>query len=130
MFTTVNSITLFEHDSLLYSDPKLSPYSKHLDLIEKLNQSNGELLTLHRNSLRAKQYVGLIQVKELSIEILPKMYGDGLTKAAQVEHAQSNLLYLLHYCYDIPIYESEIAHMQSRKANWFEILTFMFTRTV
>ncbi|KXS44102.1 MAG: hypothetical protein AWU59_735 [Methanolobus sp. T82-4] len=55
------------------------------------------------------------------------MYRDGLTGTAQVEHAQRNLLYLLHYCYDIPIYESEIAHMQSRMANWFEILTFMFT---
>jgi 5-methylcytosine-specific restriction enzyme subunit McrC len=72
----------------------------------------------------------LIQVRDLSIEILPKMYRDGLTEAAQVEHAQRNLLYLLHYCYDIPIYESEIAHMQFRKANWFEILTFMFTRTL
>jgi 5-methylcytosine-specific restriction enzyme subunit McrC len=123
-------ITLFEYESLPYSDPKLSPYSNHLDLIDKLNQSSSELLTLHRNSLQAKQYVGLIQVRNLSIEILPKMYRDGLTEAGQVEHAQRNLLYLLHYCYDIPIYESEIAHMQSRKANWFEILTFMFTRTL
>jgi 5-methylcytosine-specific restriction enzyme subunit McrC len=125
-----NPITLFEHAHLPYSDPQLSPYSNHLDLIDKLNQSNGELLTLHRNGLQAKQYVGLIQVRDLSIEILPKMYRDGLTEAGQVEHAQRNLLYLLHYCYDIPINESEIAHMQSRKANWFEILTFMFTRTL
>jgi 5-methylcytosine-specific restriction enzyme subunit McrC len=123
-------ITLFEYESVPYSDPRLSPYSNHFDLIDKLNQSNGELLTLHRNRLQAKQYVGLIQVMDLSIEILPKMYRDGLTEAGQVEHAQRNLLYLLHYCYDIPIYESEIAHMQSRKANWFEILTFMFTRTL
>ncbi len=49
------------------------------------------------------------------------MYRDELTEAGQVEYAQRNLL---HYCYDIPIYESEIAYMQSRKANWFEILTF------
>lgn len=123
-------ISIFEYESLPYSDPRLSPYSSHLDLIEKLNQANGEVLTLHRNSLQAKQYVGLIQVRDLSIEILPKMYADGLTKAEQVENAQRNLLYLLHYCYDIPIYESEIAHMQSRKADWFEILTFMFTRTL
>ncbi|MDK2938219.1 MAG: 5-methylcytosine-specific restriction enzyme subunit McrC [Methanolobus sp.] len=123
-------ITLFEYESLPYSDSRLSSNSNHLDLIDQLNQSNGELLTLHRNGLQAKQYVGLIQVRDLSIEILPKMYRDGLTEAAQVEHAQRNLLYLLHYCYDIPIYESEIAHMQSRKANWFEILTFMFTRTL
>jgi 5-methylcytosine-specific restriction enzyme subunit McrC len=72
----------------------------------------------------------MIQVRDLSIEILPKMYREGDTKAEQVEHAQRNLLYLLHYCYDIPIYESEIAHMQSRKANWFEILAFMFIRTL
>lgn len=125
-----STLTVFEHESLPYSDPRLSPYSQYIDCIEKLNQSNGKILSLHRSSLHANQYVGLVQVRDLSIEILPKMYRDGLTEAAQVEHAQRNLLYLLHYCYDIPIYESEIAHMQSRKANWFEILTFMFTRTL
>ncbi|WP_094228521.1 hypothetical protein [Methanolobus psychrotolerans] len=86
------TITLFEHDHLPYSDPRLSPYSHHLDLIDKLNQANGELLTLHRNSLQAKQYVGLIQVRDLSIEISSKMYRDGLTEAGQVEYAQRNLL--------------------------------------
>jgi 5-methylcytosine-specific restriction enzyme subunit McrC len=101
-------VTLFEYESCPYSDIGLNPQSQHLDLIEKLNQSNGELLTLHRNSLQAKQYVGLIQIRDLSIEILPKIYSDGLTKAAQVRHSQRNLLHLLHYCYDIPIYESEI----------------------
>lgn len=122
-----HTITLFEYESLSYSDPRLSPYSKNLDILDKFNQLNDELLTLHRKSLQAKHYVGLIQVKDLSIEILPKIYRDELEK---VESAQRNLLYLLHYCYDIPIYESEIAHMQSRKANWFEILTFIFTRNL
>ena len=72
-------ITLFEYDRLPYSDPPISPYSNHLYLIDKPNQSNGELLTLHRNRLQAKQYVGLIQVMDLLIGILPKMYADGLT---------------------------------------------------
>ncbi|WP_129582690.1 hypothetical protein [Methanolobus psychrotolerans] len=79
---------------LSYSNPILRPYSNHFYLIDKLNQANGELLAMHRNSLQAKQYVGLVQVRDLSIEILPKMYMDGLTEALQVEHVQRNLLYL------------------------------------
>jgi 5-methylcytosine-specific restriction enzyme subunit McrC len=124
------SITLFEHEFRSYSDFILGPSSHHLDLIEKLNESNGEILTLKRNGLRTKQYVGLIQVRDFSIEILPKMYSDGLTRASKIENSQRNLLYLLHYCYDIPIYESDIAHMQSRKAAWFEILTYIFTKNL
>ncbi|NPE27651.1 hypothetical protein HNV12_06640 [Methanococcoides sp. SA1] len=95
-----------------------------------MNDANSELLVLNRRGLRAKQKVGLIQVKDLSIEILPKMYKEGLTEAEQLSNSQRNLLYLLYCCYDIPIYESEIAQMQSRKSNWFEILTFMFTKNL
>ncbi|MCD4730699.1 MAG: McrC family protein [Bacteroidales bacterium] len=89
------------------------------------------MLSLNRKGIRAKQMVGLIQVKDLSIEILPKMYRKGLPKKTeQIDDAQRNLLFLLHYCYDIPIYENEIAHMQARKSNWFEILTFIFTKNL
>ena len=123
-----NSIQLFEYEFISYSDNKLKPFSHVIDLIEKLNESGSELLSLNRKGLRAKQMVGLIQVKDLSIEILPKMYKESIKKAEQVNNAQRNLLYLLHYCYDIPIYESEIALMQARKSNLFEILTFIFSK--
>lgn len=56
-------------------------YSNYLDHIDKLNHSNGELLTLNCSSLQAKQYVGLIQFRDLPIAILPKMYRNGLTKS-------------------------------------------------
>jgi len=122
------TIQLFEYESISYDNIKLKPFSHILNLIEELNESGSELLSLNRKELRAKQMVGLIQIKELSIEILPKMYKEGMTNAEQVNNAQRNLLYLLHYCYDIPIYESEIALMQARKSNWFEILTFIFSK--
>ena len=126
-----NTIRLFEYEFISYSDAKLKPFSHVIDFIEKLNENGSELLSLNRKGIRAKQMVGLIQVKDLSIEILPKMYRKGLPKKIeQIDDAQRNLLYLLHYCYDIPIYESEIAHMQARKSNWFEILTFIFTKNL
>ena len=125
-----NTIRLFEHEFITYSEAKLKPLSPVIDFLEELNENGRELLSLTRKGLRAKQMVGLIQVKDLSIEILPKMYREGLAEAEQINNAQRNLLYLLHYCYDIPIYESEIAHMQARKSNWFEILTFIFTKNL
>jgi len=126
-----NTIRLFEYEFISYRDAKLKPFSHVIDSIEKLNENGSELLSLNRKGIRAKQMVGLIQVKDLSIEILPKMYREGLSeKTEQINDAQKNLLYLLHYCYDIPIYESEIAHMQARKSNWFEILTFIFTKNL
>jgi len=125
-----NTIRLFEHEFITYTEAKLKPFSPVIDFLEELNENGRELLSLTQKGLRAKQMVGLIQVKDLSIEILPKMYREGLAEAEQINNAQRNLLYLLHYCYDIPIYESEIAHMQARKSNWFEILTFIFTKNL
>ncbi len=66
---------------LSYSNPILRPYSNHFYLIDKLIHSISELLALFHNSFQAKQYVGMIQVRDLSIEILPKMYMDGIIMA-------------------------------------------------
>lgn len=125
-----STVTLFEYDFISYEDDKIKSFLHVIDFIEKLNEKGSELITLNRKGLRAKQKVGLIQVKELSIEILPKIYKNSQNKGEQINEAQRNLLYLLHYCYDIPIYESEIALMKSRKSNWFEILTFIFSKNL
>ena len=69
-----NTIQLFENESISCSDAKLKPFSHAVDFIEKSNENGSELLSLNRKGLRAKQMVGLIQVKDISIEILPKMY--------------------------------------------------------
>lgn len=118
-------IQLFEYGSINYDNPRITP--QIIDSLKKLNE-NGKLFTLYIEKLKVKQYVGLIQVNDLSIEILPKMYNKGSNEAKQIEDAQKNLLYLLYYCYDIPIYESNDANMQARKSNWFEILTYIYTK--
>lgn len=53
-----NSIQLFEYESISYSNEKLKQLSHVIDLIEKLNESGSELLSLNRKGLRAKQMVG------------------------------------------------------------------------
>lgn len=120
-----NLIQLFEHQSISRNDDKLKSHPHLFDLINKLNEREGKLLYLNWNELSATENVGLIQVKNLSIEILPKIYKENSNK---IEQAQKNLLYLLYYCYDIPIAESEIALMQKRKSNWFEILTYIYSK--
>lgn len=53
-----NSIQLFEYESISYSNEKLKQLSHVIDLIEKLNESGSELLSLNRKGLRAKQMMG------------------------------------------------------------------------
>lgn len=120
-----NIISLFEYGNIGYDEID----SQIIDSLEKLN-GKGNLFTFYRDRLKVKQHVGLIQVNDLSIEILPKMYNKGSNEAKQIEDAQKNLLYLLHYCYDIPIYESDGANMQARKSNWFEILTYIYAKNL
>lgn len=122
-----NTIPLFEYGSIKYDDTRIT--QQIIDSLEKLDKKHN-LFTSYRKELKVKQCVGLIQVNDLSIEILPKMYNEESNSAKQIEDAQKNLLYLLYYCYDIPIYESDDAHMQPRKSNWFEILTSIYTKNL
>ena len=87
-----NSIQLFEYESISYSDNKLKSFPYVIDLIEKLNDSGSELLSLNRKGFRAKQMVGLIQVKELSIEILQKKYKERMTKTEQVNYCLNTMV--------------------------------------
>lgn len=126
-----NTIQLFEYDSIRYDECGIT--SQIIDSLEKLNtklNKKDKLFTLYINELKVKQYVGLIRVDNRSIEILPKMYNEKSNKDEQIKNAQRNLLYLLHYCFDIKYDTNNIDLMQARKSNWFEILTSIYTKNL
>ena len=67
-----NVITVFEHDKLLISHPDFDEYK--MKALLKLNELHGgKYLNGLYNGVKFKQYVGVIQVDGLTIEILPKI---------------------------------------------------------
>jgi 5-methylcytosine-specific restriction enzyme subunit McrC len=65
-------IQVFEYDRLTVTDSLFE--KRHLDALLKLNEShNFEYFDSIPNGIRFKQYVGIIQIDDLTIEIYPKV---------------------------------------------------------
>ncbi|RZJ48597.1 MAG: restriction endonuclease [Flavobacterium sp.] len=71
----MNNIKVFEH-SFLSIDDKFE--YNHFVALSKLNElHNDKYFDIRHNGIKFKQYVGVIQVAGLTIEILPKIDNDG-----------------------------------------------------
>ena len=117
-------ITLFEHEQLILSDA--SPLRQsHFYHLEKINQQAGvELIHIGYKRIKAKSYVGVIQIGDVTIQILPKVDitgQDNSKSESSVKSAVSNLLWMLIYAGELPVKESEISPLTRMKGNLFEI---------
>jgi len=73
-----NILQVFEHSTLYYGREynDITFEKKHFDALAKLNQlHNNEYFTLIHKGIKFSQYVGVIQIDGLTIEILPKIDG-------------------------------------------------------
>ena len=71
-----NVIQVFEHQTLLYGKEYNSVLfnQKHFDALAKLNQFHeNKYFTLVHKGIKFSQYVGVVQIDKLTIEILPKV---------------------------------------------------------
>lgn len=89
----------------------------------------------HIKYVRAKNYVGVVQVPGLLIEILPKIDTSPVTDRHEYGKdderktlAQDNLLYMLCYTRKIPIREKDLAVLQLKKLPLLEALIAIFAR--
>ena len=67
----IHNIQVFEHDRLTIGTKHFE--KRHLDALLKLNElHNFEYFDSVPNGIKFKQFVGIIQVDNIAIEILPK----------------------------------------------------------
>ena len=89
-------ITLFEYDQCPYEELLDWGGDKVLEGIEGLNKSSGkQLIALSHNFLSGTQFVGMVQVGNVVIEVLPKIdYAlEGEVEDGQNKSAASNLTF-------------------------------------
>ena len=78
-------------------------------------------------SARTTQWVGVIQVPSLQVEVLPKIDEADLNGMGEKDlQARSNLLYMLSVAGQVPVRERDVARLASRKASLSEALASIF----
>ena len=112
--------------------PPSSPYFEYLErrLYNRLKRfdqhgrSKGErVFSWGDDSTRTTQWVGVIQVPGLQVEVLPKIDEANSSKDDQ---ARSNLLYMLAVAGQVPVRDRDVARLASRKAPLSETLAAIF----
>lgn len=125
----MKSITLFEHEAQPFEWT-----TRDLSALERLNGAAGaEILhatTRHgKRVLQATQHVGVVRLGCRVVQVLPKIYYSSAASGESIaaREATANLLHMLAYARQLDVREQRLAPLLERDADWFEILTFLFS---
>ncbi|MCR5886674.1 McrC family protein [Hymenobacter sp. J193] len=105
-------LTSYEHETLPFSRyPELLP--SHLDALERLQlQQKANWFTRLHGSLHLNQFVGVIQVPGLLLEILPKTDDTRRTNSPEFDtHWRQVLLQMLAYVHDLSVAVPDAAQL-------------------
>lgn len=117
-----NVTTLFERQAISYPALGLPANDLLLETLDRLNQNAGkELIRLERKGVRTTQYVGVIQVRGQTIQILPKIDCDPKADAEAVVGSASyeratvsaahNFLHLLAHVHRLKLHNKSPASL-------------------
>ncbi|MHA1331759.1 MAG: McrC family protein [Candidatus Hodarchaeales archaeon] len=123
------TITLFEYEKCPYDELANCDLDMILDGIESLNEaSNKQLISLGHKYFSATQFVGMLQIGDVIIEVLPKIdyVIDKGFEDEGVKSAASNLLVMLAYAYNIKLDSQTLSSLTSITGNWYELLIRFF----
>ena len=108
-----------------------APLYERLRRFDERHSGEGqEVFRWFANSFQAQQWVGVIQLPGLQLEIIPKMdvgsgAGEDPSGRGWVE-ARRNLLYMLAVAGDVPIRTRDVARLATRRAPLLETLVALF----
>ncbi len=123
-----------EHTKIVRRDGESTPPYLEQRLYDRLKRfdqrgraEKDRVFSWGDRSARTTQWVGVIQVPGLQVEILPKIDEvDFNGKDGKETQARSNLLYMLSVAGQVPVRERDVARLASRKASLSETLAAIF----
>jgi len=96
------------------------------DLLDQLRGPHHErLFEIGWRETRATSFVGVVQLPQTTLQVLPKMYRH---EDAKEREATANLLFLLSYTRKLDVTEPEISRLTEQRAPFSEILFWIFAR--
>ena len=130
----MKSFVIQEHTKIARRDGESTPPYLEPRLYERLRRfdqrgraEKDRVFSWGDRSARTTQWVGVIQVPGLQVEILPKIDEADLNgKDKKETQARSNLLYMLSVAGQVPVRERDVARLASRKASLSETLAAIF----
>lgn len=126
----METISVFEHQPISLVGDDVPLRDTHLRQLERLNrQAGAELIRLGYKQMRATSYVGVIQLGNVTLQVLPKVdftLRDDGNNPTSVDSAVANLLWMLVYAGELPVHDGEVAALLKRRADLFEILVRIF----
>jgi len=81
-------------------------------------------------AIKAKNYVGIIKVKNKSFQIIPKLSREARESKEYSRQAIRNLLFMLTFTKKIKIKESELAGLNKVNDDFFETLIYLFAQNL
>ncbi len=120
------TITVFEHEFLRVDKSDFT--EAHFDRLVKHNEQHGNrFFSVGHRRIKFSQFVGVIQVDRLTIEVLPKV-----GKVAEEEKAKWRgvLVDMLHRVGCLKLHSLTAAHLRLRHASLFEIYLESFINEV
>lgn len=143
----MKKITIPEHGQIISWRRKTSPpeasgriayleerlYRRLEKYEQQLVRDGQPVFTWYNDSLKANQWVGVLQVSGLQVEILPKV--DNVDRAENIDRNQwgesrRNLLYMLAVAGVVPIRSRDISRLATRRAPLNETLSALFANSL
>ncbi len=129
----MNTIQVFEHEKLTTHKDEFARQltSKQLDKLWKFNDSNkNKYFTAIRNGVKFNQYVGVIQIGNLTIEILPKADKKGKEDEYTTNVWRSVLLKMLSISGNIKLESVSEASLKKRNNTLLDLYFEKFIKEV
>lgn len=117
-----------ETDSFSVAENVLYLTEETLQELEQLNKTKG-FLEIGRKTLKPLNYIGVVRVGNLTIQILPKLFKSDRYEAHKSVIA-GNILKMLTYTESLPITEIGTADLDTEEFEFFEVFVWLFAKNL
>ncbi len=117
-----------ETDSFSATENVLYLTEETLQEFEQLNKTK-HFLEIGRKTLKPLNYIGVVRVGDLTIQILPKLFkNDGYEAHKSI--IAGNVLKMLSYTESLPITEIDTADLDTEEFEFFEVFVWLFAKNL
>lgn len=128
--------TLYEYQRYPYASSEVNFFregtlyltDRTLDHLEVLNEKRS-FLDIGRSTITPLNHVGVVRVDDFTIQIFPKIFKDKNCNAYHPIIA-GNLLKMLSYTENIPLKEVDIAGLDLKKIDLFDVFIYLFAKNL